>query len=316
MSNSDRLVSLGSVEHVLSVTGFPLPMLTHGLLVVDKPAGLTSRQVVDRVARLVRPAKAGHAGTLDPLATGVLVVCIGQATRLIEYVQRMPKSYRATLLFGRSSPTDDIEGPIVLEDEPRIPSLELVTAAAARFIGTIQQRPPDYSAVRVGGRRAYDLARRGQALDLPPRPVQIHDLRIVTYEYPELVFDVDCGSGTYVRSLVRDLAAALETTAVMSALVRTAIGDFKLADACPLETLNPETLAARLLPMRAAVVALPEILLSDEEVQRIVRGQSIQRPAASGDSEWAAINATGELLAILARRVDGALGPTRVFTQA
>lgn len=288
-------------------------MLAHGLLVVDKPAGLTSRQVVDRVARLVRPAKAGHAGTLDPLATGVLVVCIGQATRLIEYVQRMPKSYRATLLFGRSSPTDDIEGPIVLEDEPRMPSIELVAAAAARFVGTIQQRPPDYSAVHVGGRRAYDLARRGQSLDLPARPVRIHDLRIVTYEYPELVFEVDCGSGTYVRSLVRDLAAALETTAVMSALVRTAIGDFKLADACPLETLNAATLAARLLPLRAAVAALPEILLSDEEAQCIVRGQTIQRPVASGDSEWAAINATGELLAILARRVDGALGPTRVF---
>jgi tRNA pseudouridine55 synthase len=288
-------------------------MLAHGLLNVDKPAELTSRQVVDRVVRLVRPAKAGHAGTLDPLATGVLVVCVGSATRLIEYVQRMPKSYRATLLFGQSSPTDDVEGPLTLEDEPRVPTIEQVAAAAAQFIGSIQQRPPDYSAVHVGGRRAYELARRGQALDLAPRTVEVHDLRLVSYEYPELVFDVDCGSGTYVRSIVRDLAAALGTTAVMSELVRTAVGDFKLAEAIPLDALNAETLAARMLPPRVAVAQLPEVLLSDEEQARIVRGQTIRRPVASGDGEWAAINAAGELVAILARREDGSLGPTRVF---
>ncbi|MGD9644916.1 MAG: tRNA pseudouridine(55) synthase TruB [Pirellulales bacterium] len=288
-------------------------MLSHGLLNIDKPSERTSRQVVDRVARLVRPAKAGHAGTLDPLATGVLVVCVGSATRLIEYVQQMPKSYRATLLFGQSSPTDDVEGPITLEDDPRIPSVAEVATAAARFIGTIEQRPPDYSAVHVAGRRAYDLARRGQALDLAPRPVEVHDVRIIAYDYPELVFDVDCGSGTYIRSLVRDLAAALGTTAVMSALVRTAIGDFKLADACALEDLDAATLAERLLPMRAAVPHLPEVQLSDEEQTRIVRGQTIRRPLASADREWAAINSAGELVAILARREDGSLGPTRVF---
>lgn len=284
-----------------------------GLLILDKPAGLTSRQVVDRVARIVRPAKAGHAGTLDPLATGVLVVCVGQATRLIEYVQRMPKSYRATLLFGRSSPTDDVEGPITLEATPRIPAGEQIAEATTQFIGTIQQRPPDYSAVHVAGQRAYDLARRGVALDLAPRPVEVFAIRIVSYAYPELVFEVDCGSGTYIRSLIRDLAAALGTTAVMSALVRTAIGEFHQANALALDALTPDTLVERLLPPRTALTQVSEITISDDEQLRLVRGQTIQRPVASGDMEWAAINAAGDLVALLARRVDGSLGPTRVF---
>ena len=288
-------------------------MPVSGLLILDKPAGLTSRQVVDRVARIVRPAKAGHAGTLDPLATGVLVVCVGQATRLIEYVQRMPKTYRATLLFGRSSPTDDIEGPITLEDTPPVPTGEQIVEAATQFIGTIQQRPPDYSAVHVAGRRAYDLARRGVALDLAPRPVEVFEIRVVSYAYPELVFEVRCGSGTYVRSIIRDLAAALGTTAVMSALVRAAIGEFHQADALPLDALTPDTLIERLLPARSALTQVPEIAISDEEQLRLVRGQTIQRPVASGDQEWAAINAAGNLVALLARRVDGSLGPTRVF---
>jgi tRNA pseudouridine55 synthase len=284
-----------------------------GILIIDKPAGLTSRQVVDRVARIVRPDKAGHAGTLDPLATGVLVVCVGQATRLIEYVQRMPKSYRATLLFGRSSPTDDVEGPITLEDTPLVPTGEQIAQATTQFIGTIQQRPPDYSAVHVAGQRAYDLARRGVALDLAPRPVDVFEIRIVSYAYPELVFDVDCGSGTYIRSIIRDLAAALGTTAVMSALVRTAIGEFHQANALALDALTPDTLVERLLPPRSALTQVSEITISDEEQLRLVRGQTIQRPIASGDVEWAAINAAGDLVALLARRVDGSLGPTRVF---
>ena len=288
-------------------------MPVSGLLILDKPAGLTSRQVVDRVARIVRPAKAGHAGTLDPLATGVLVVCVGQATRLIEYVQRMPKSYRARLLFGRSSPTDDVEGPITPEDAPRIPSGEQIVEAAGQFVGTIQQRPPDYSAVHVAGRRAYDLARRGVALDLAPRPVDVFEIRIVSYAYPELVFDVQCGSGTYVRSIVRDLAATLGTTAVMSALLRTAIGEFHVADALPLDALTPDTLDKRLLPARSALMQVPQVAISDDEQSRLVHGQTIHRPVASGDREWAAINVAGDLVALLARREDGSLGPTRVF---
>ena len=182
---------------------------------------MTSRRAVDLVERLARPAKAGHAGTLDPLATGVLVVCVGAATRLIEYVQRMPKRYRATFLLGRQSPTEDIEGEVTELPDAPIPTLDEIAAAAGRFVGRIAQRPPAFSALKVAGRRAYKLARAGQPPQLAPRPVEIFAAEIKSYQYPELVMEVECGSGTYIRSLGRDLAESLGTAAVMSALVRT-----------------------------------------------------------------------------------------------
>ncbi|MBX7073928.1 MAG: tRNA pseudouridine(55) synthase TruB [Pirellulales bacterium] len=287
-----------------------------GLLNINKPPGLTSRDVVNRVERLIRPDKAGHAGTLDPLATGVLIVCVGQATRLIEYVQRMPKRYRATFLLGRSSPSDDVETQVSpLDDAPR-PSREQIAAALPRFVGPIMQRPPAYSAVHVAGQRAYALARQGKSVDLPPREVAIHELRIERYECPELVLEIECGSGTYVRSLGRDLAESLGTAAVMSALVRTAIGDFHVDAASELDSLTADNLPAVLAPARQAVAMLSTIKLAADEVGRIVRGQTIRRPVASADSQWAALAPGGELLAILRRREDGSLGPARVFPSA
>lgn len=287
-----------------------------GLLNINKPPGLTSRDVVNRVERLTRPDKAGHAGTLDPLATGVLIVCVGQATRLIEYVQRMPKRYRATFLLGRSSPSDDVETQVSpLDDAPR-PSREQIAAALPRFVGPIMQRPPAYSAVHIAGQRAYALARQGKSVDLPPREVTIHNLRIERYEYPELVLEIECGSGTYVRSLGRDLAESLGTAAVMSALVRTAIGDFHVDAAIELDALTTDNLLAALAPARRAVTMLTTIELAADEVERIVRGQTIRRPVASADGQWAALAPGGELLAILRRREDGSLGPARVFPSA
>ena len=192
-----------------------------GLLNLSKPAEMSSRQAVNLVERLTRPVRAGHAGTLDPLATGVLVVCVGAATRLIGYVQRMPKRYQGTFLLGRQSPTEDIEGDVIeLADAP-IPTREQVVAVAARFIGRIDQRPPAFSAVKVAGRRAYELARQGRQPEWLPRPVVIHSIEVAAYQYPELILDVACGGGTYIRSLGRDLAESLGTAAVMSALVRT-----------------------------------------------------------------------------------------------
>jgi tRNA pseudouridine55 synthase len=287
-----------------------------GLLNINKPPGLTSRDVVNRVERLTRPDKAGHAGTLDPLATGVLIVCVGQATRLIEYLQRMPKRYRATFLLGRSSPSDDVETQVSpLDDAPR-PSREQIAAALPRFVGPIMQRPPAYSAVHVAGQRAYALARQGKSVDLPPREVTIHDVRIERYEYPELVLEIECGSGTYVRSLGRDLAESLGSAAVMSALVRTAIGDFHVDAAIELDALTTDNLLAALSPARRAVTMLTTIELAADEVERIVRGQTIRRPVASADGQWAALAPGGELLAILRRREDGSLGPARVFPSA
>jgi tRNA pseudouridine55 synthase len=280
-----------------------------GLLNLDKPTGMTSRTAVDRVVRLVRPAKVGHAGTLDPLATGVLVVCIGPATRLIEFVQRMPKRYRATFLLGRESPTEDIEGDVTPLIDPPQPSHQQVCEAAARLVGTIQQRPPAFSALKVAGRRAYDLARAGKEVALEPRPVTIHALEVLRYEYPELVVDVGCSAGTYVRSLGRDLAESLGTAAVMSALVRTAVGDFTVEDALPLSELSSERLVARLWPPGRAVAGLPRVDLSAEEARDVAHGLFLPARADWQADELAAFDPAGRLVSILERRPDGRFGP-------
>jgi tRNA pseudouridine55 synthase len=286
-------------------------MLLNGLLNLHKPAGVTSRRVVDQVQKLVRPAKVGHAGTLDPLATGVLVVCVGAASRLIEYVQDMPKQYTGTFLLGRRSPTEDIEGEVELLDNPPQPSRDDIVRAAAVFSGEIQQRPPAFSAIKLQGQRAYDLARAGKEVELAPRPVLVHRIEVLQYDYPELKLHIECGSGTYVRSLGRDLAEWLGTAAVMSALVRTAIGNFKLEDAVDPVALTRDNLSSHLLPMRRAVETLPSVCLTSEEAVRIGRGLSLDLPDSPAGQELAAVNAAGDLIAILTRRPDGRLGPSR-----
>ncbi len=281
-----------------------------GLLNVNKPSGVTSRHVVDRVQRLVRPAKAGHAGTLDPLASGVLVVCVGAATRLTDYVQQAAKRYTATFLLGRESDTEDIEGEVSVLASPPVPSRGQLEQAATRFIGEIQQRPPAFSALKVRGERAYDLARSGKTVELAARPVMVYGLDVVRYEYPELALDVRCGAGTYVRSLGRDLAAWLGTAAVMSALVRTEIGAFRLEDACRLEDIRPETLPGLLLPARRAVAHLPAVTLNEDQLSRLARGMPIEHEGVPAGEELAGCDPAGELVAILARR-RGQLWPTR-----
>lgn len=288
-------------------------MRCFGLLNINKPPGITSRHVVDRVVRLVGPAKAGHAGTLDPLATGVLVVCVGPATRLIEYVQRLPKRYRAEFLLGRSSATDDVEGEVTLIDGAREPTLTEIEEAAARFVGTIEQRPPDYSAVHVGGKRAYDLARSGKPVTLAARPVEVHSITIFDYAHPRLVLDIDCGSGTYIRSIGRDLAQSLGTAAVMSALERTAIGPFHVAGGVRLDELTRENVESQLRSPLEALADLTVLELSSDELTEVRHGRTIRRPVGSADREWAATDADGRLVALLERRGDGSLGPTRVF---
>ncbi len=287
-------------------------METFGLLNINKPSGMTSRRVVDVVQRLVRPAKAGHAGTLDPLASGVVVVCLGAATRLIEYVQRMPKRYTGTFLLGRESPTEDIDGPVTeLAGAPR-PTLDDLARAAAALTGPIQQRPPAFSALKLAGRRAYDLARAGKEVVLPPRPVMVYRLAITRYEYPEMDLDVQCGAGTYIRSLGRDLAERIGTAAVMAALTRTAVGSFRIDGACALDELTGQTLPERILPALAAVESLPTVSLADEEAARIKNGLAVEKSAPPGE-EFAAVDGSGRLVAILVRRPDGRLGPSRNF---
>lgn len=282
-----------------------------GLVNLLKPPGISSRAAVDVVKRLVRPAKTGHAGTLDPLASGVLVVCVGAATRLIEYVQALPKQYSGTFLLGRESDTEDIEGEVRIVPEARVPARDELLTAAARLIGQIEQRPPAYSALKVQGRRAYELARAGKQVDLAPRPVTIYRLEIKHYVYPELTLNVECGSGTYIRSLGRDLAELVGTSAVMSSLTRTAIGPFKLDGAWHTERLHRDNLSAWLQPPLAAVPQLERLTLSSSELERIRHGLRIERAAPRVAGEVAAIDENGELRAILAAEANGTLRPLR-----
>jgi tRNA pseudouridine55 synthase len=275
-----------------------------GLLVINKPSGMTSRRAVDLVAKLVRPAKTGHAGTLDPLASGVLVIAIGQATRLVEYVQAMQKSYMATFLLGRTSTTEDIEGEIT-QLAASVPSREQIDWAAAGLVGEILQRPPTYSALKVAGRRAYKLARAGQEVELAPRPVQIHAIEVTDYAYPHLALRIECGSGTYVRSLGRDLAEAVGSGAVMSALVRTAIGGFRLEHAVDPTSLALDSLQENLLASVLAICGqMAERTVCEAEIAQLRNGLCVDLGAETGSS-IAALDFGGDLVAVLARQADG-----------
>lgn len=283
-----------------------------GLLNVDKPAGVSSRKIVNDLQRLVWPAKVGHAGTLDPLATGVLILCFGRATRLVPYIQQQPKEYVATFLLGRRSETDDVEKGVQELVDPPVPTRQEIAAALPRFVGQIQQRPPAFSAVKVGGRRAYKIARQGQQVELAARPVTIHELALIEYDYPRLVVSMRCGSGTYVRAVGRDLAASLGTAAVMSELRRTAIGDFRAEDACDADALTSELVASHLLPAARAVPQLPAVIVDESEIERLRTGLRIARAHHGLTGEIAALAADGRLISILS--VDGdQLRPARNF---
>jgi tRNA pseudouridine55 synthase len=282
-----------------------------GLLNVNKPTGVTSRQVVDRVQRVARGAKVGHAGTLDPLASGLLILCVGPATRLTEYLHRLRKRYRATFLLGQRSASDDVESPATILSDPPRPSLADLDRASQRLTGRIQQRPPVFSAVKVRGRRAYHRARRGEQVELAPRWVVIYDIRVVRYAYPQLELQIECGAGTYVRSVGRDLAAALCTAAVMSGLTRTAIGDFTLARACDSNRLTQENLPDYLLPPLQAVARLPRIRLTLADQIAVAHGRTVAQSRSLPAGEIAALDQRGRLVAILRTGPQGGLTPVR-----
>ena len=247
----------------------------HGLLVLDKPAGVTSRTVVDCAQRWFPPGtRIGHTGTLDPLATGVLVLCIGVATRLVEYVQRMEKTYRASLLLGARSTTDDADGEIEAVAVEQPPERSHADACLQEFVGEIEQVPPGYSAARVSGRRAYDLARRGRSVSLEPRRVRIHEIDVLGYAYPRLELLVRCGKGTYIRALARDLGKQLGCGALVEKLRRTRVGPFEAAEALSLDA-DAATAGSALLPLSAAVAELPRVVLGPEKVERLRQGQVV-----------------------------------------
>jgi tRNA pseudouridine55 synthase len=289
-----------------------------GLLVLDKPAGMTSRAVVDRVQRwFPKRTRIGHAGTLDPLATGVLVLCLGGATRLIEYIQRMDKVYRTRLLLGARSDSDDADGTITPVSGAVAADAATVAACMAGFVGTIEQVPPAYSAVKVAGQRAYDLARRGEEVSLSSHSVQIYSIQILDYAYPHLELEVRCGKGTYIRSLARDVGERLGCGAFVQELRRTRIGPFTSEGALTLDA-DAATVRAHLLPAEMAVAELRRAVLPDSERKRLEQGQAVafaESPAGIEESkEVAVFDAAGRLAAVAVfdsqRRT---LRPVKVF---
>lgn len=290
-----------------------------GLLNINKPRGISSYDVIRHVRRgLGRKVKLGHAGTLDPLAEGVLLICLGPATKLVEVIQAYPKEYLCLARLGATSTTDDAEGEVRPTPPAEPPAPEAVRAVLGQFVGRIEQVPPAHSAVKVGGRRAYKLARRGQAPELTPKTVVVHALETVAYEYPDLRLKVRCGSGTYVRSLVRDIGRALGVGGYVAELIRTAIGPFTVADAVGIDRLDRGRVEQLLIAPSQALPAEARIEVTDAQAAELARGRAIAAadlPAgASRHRLLGAVAANGRLIGLLSLTdPPGRLRPVKIF---
>lgn len=288
-----------------------------GILNLNKPYGLTSHDVVDRIRRLAGQRQVGHAGTLDPLATGVLLVCLGSATRLAEFLMDSPKLYRAHVRLGVTTDTYDAEGAVIAERPVEV-GREDVERALERFRGPILQVPPMFSALKKDGRPLYRLARRGETVDRAPRRVEIYRLDLVEWRPPDLTLEVLCSPGTYIRSLAHDLGEALGCGAYLAGLVRLASGEFRLEDAVDLEGLTRERLAEVLLPPDVALRRFPALHLTPAEARAIGYGQDIpDRWGLTGQETTGllarAYGPDGSLLAVLEFSGRGTWHPKKVL---
>ena len=285
-----------------------------GWIILDKPLGMTSTQAVGRLRWLYAAEKAGHAGTLDPLASGILPVALGEATKTVTFVQGGSKRYRFDLEWGAQTSTDDAEGEVIARSDVR-PDAHEVRAMLGRFIGTIMQRPPAFSAIRVNGERAYDLARAGEAVALAPRPVTIAALELLAHGPERSSFEMSCEKGTYVRSLARDLAEALGSRGHVSLLRRTAVGAFTEADAVPLDAIEASVDRDALLrPPAEALRHLPELRMTPEDAATIRNGGAVLLRGAGAplalEVAWASL--AGQAIAIGSVR-HGQFHPGRVL---
>ncbi len=296
----------------------------HGWLILDKPLGATSTQALGAVKRIYEAQKAGHAGTLDPLATGILPIAFGEATKTVSFAVDGEKAYRFTVRWGQETNTDDAEGDVVARSDKR-PARSDIEAILPEFVGEISQRPPAFSAIKVEGNRAYDLARDGEIVELEPRIVVIEELRLVDMPDPSTaVFEAECGKGTYVRALARDMGRRLKCHGHVVALRRTRVGPFAEEDAVTLDELreaaepaNGGDIGQFLLPVEAALADLPELAVSQQDATNLAMGRAVlirgrDAPVMSGP-----VFATfkGRLVAL--GEIDkGALHPTRVFNLA
>jgi tRNA pseudouridine55 synthase len=273
-----------------------------GVLVVDKPVGLTSHDVVQIIRRGTGIRRAGHTGTLDPRASGVLVVLIGPAVRLSEYVSASDKRYQATIRLGSSTDTFDAEGRITSSASVENISEEQFEEILDQYVGEIEQVPPPYSAIKVAGRKAYEMARDGEEVNLEPRVIQVYSLELLEWDSPEAVVDVFCSSGTYVRSLANDLGNALGVGAHLVGLRRTKSGRFTLRDAVPLRRLQESFIAGDwykyLIPAAEALAEWPMVELDGDQVELIRHGHRV--PAEPGSKGWArGVSEQGDLVALL-----------------
>lgn len=287
----------------------------HGWVVLDKPVGMTSTHAVAVVKRAFAAKKAGHAGTLDPLASGLLPIALGEATKTVPFVMDGRKAYQFTVSWGSQTDTDDTEGKVIATSEAR-PDEAAIAALLPRFTGTISQVPPKFSAIKIAGERAYDLARDGEEVVLEARPVEIDALRIVSHDGATTTFEAECGKGTYVRAIARDLGLALGCLGHVAHLRRTRVGPFDIADAAQVETLreSPESAAGALLPVMAALSLILEIVVNRDAAMRLKRGQSVLLRGRDALPESPAVYATcaGVLIAIGAIE-QGEFVPHRVF---
>lgn len=284
----------------------------HGFINIDKPLGITSHDVVSRLRRITRIKRIGHAGTLDPAACGVLVVAIGQATRLIEYVQDdTRKHYKARIALGSATDSDDATGAVIANSP--IPTLTrtLIESVLQQLTGEIMQVPPKVSALHVDGQRMYDLARQGKAPDLPARPVTVYCITLCSWDTHSIEIDVACGKGTYIRSLARDIGILLGTHAHLSALQRTLVGAFGIDSALPLDTLTIEQIQNNLVSPLNAINHLARISITDEQVRRVRNGLPILTTDKI-DDEVALCDSNEQLIAV-ARRTHGQIAPHKVF---
>jgi tRNA pseudouridine55 synthase len=302
----------------------------HGWVVVDKPGGITSTDVVSIVKRVFEARKAGHAGTLDPMATGVLAIALGEATKTVTFAMDAEKTYRFTACWGEARDSDDAEGKVVSVSEVR-PSEEQIQAVLPRFVGEIAQIPPAYSAIKVQGERAYDLAREGEPLHLEPRNILVHEVRLVGRpDRDHAEFEMRCGKGAYVRAWVRDVAQALGTVGHVSQLRRLAVGGFLAGDAIPLEKLkslmHSPAAFEHLRPISTALDGIPALAVTGPDAVRLRCGNAILMRAnlfasikeiarTSDDLQGLTVylsTAGGEPVA-LAQLAEGELRPFRVF---
>jgi tRNA pseudouridine55 synthase len=272
-----------------------------GVLAVDKPMGMTSRWAVGRIEKVLRPLRVGHTGTLDPLATGVLLLAVGSATRLVEFSHLQSKSYEADFLLGHISSTLDTEGEVKPLMAAPCLTQEQVANAAQGLLGVTEQTPPKFSAVHIDGQRAYDLARKGKEFDIPSRQIQVHGISVLQFEYPRVTLEIRCGTGTYIRTLGSDIARSLGSDAVMTRLVRTRIGRVELSQCVQLDAMKTaDDIRPHLLSPVELVKSLETVTLSDAAAIQIRHGIPIELEVES-DGPIAAIDAFGEIVAVVKR---------------